>query len=110
MLMEQIRFIEDQIKECEEEMSQLLIELDTPIMTVPGVGPILGATILSEIGDINRFDTNHLNLSLTQVLMPLCPNLGNLNPQVRLYPSVVLLIYVEPYFRRLLQLINMILY
>ncbi|MBD2807257.1 IS110 family transposase, partial [Xenorhabdus sp. ZM] len=44
MLMEQIRFIEDQIKECEEEMSQLLIDLDTPIMTIPGVGPILGAT------------------------------------------------------------------
>ncbi|MBG9620589.1 IS110-like element ISBth13 family transposase [Bacillus thuringiensis] len=56
MLMEQIRFIEDQIKECEEEMSQLLIDLDTPIMTIPGVGPILGATILSEIGDIHRFD------------------------------------------------------
>ena len=34
----------------------ILIELDTPITTIPGIGPILGATILSEIGDIHRFD------------------------------------------------------
>lgn len=54
--MEQILFIEDQIKECEEEMSQLLIDLNTSIMTVPGIGPILGATILSEFWDIHRFD------------------------------------------------------
>ena len=56
MLMEQIHFIEIQLKQCEEQMDQLLIELDTPITTVPGIGPILGATILGEIGDIKRFD------------------------------------------------------
>lgn len=56
ILIEQIHFIEDQIKECEEHMSQLLVDLDTPITTVPGVGSILGATILGEIGDIHRFD------------------------------------------------------
>src|SRR5699024_4169885 len=50
MLMEQIHFIEIQLKQCEEQMDQLLIELDTPITTVPGIGPILGATILGEIG------------------------------------------------------------
>ncbi len=54
--MEQIHFIEIQLKQCEEQMDQLLIVLDTPITTVPGIGPILGATILGEIGDIKRFD------------------------------------------------------
>lgn len=29
-----------------------LIELDAPITTIPGIGPILDASILTEIGDI----------------------------------------------------------
>jgi transposase len=33
----------------------LLKKLNTPIETIPGIGPILGAVILSEIGDIKRF-------------------------------------------------------
>ncbi|TPG76563.1 IS110 family transposase [Brevibacillus laterosporus] len=57
LLMEQIRFIDLQVTACEKQMSQLLIDLDTPITTIPGVGPIIGATILSEIGDILRFDS-----------------------------------------------------
>lgn len=56
MLLEQIRYIENQVKQCEHQMKQFLIELDTPITTIPGIGAILGATILSEIGNIHRFD------------------------------------------------------
>lgn len=56
MLLEQIKFIEEQIKHCEHQMGEYLVELDTPITTIPGIGPILGATILSEIGNIHRFD------------------------------------------------------
>ena len=48
--------MEEQVEKCEQQMNQFLIELDTPITTIPGIGPILGATILSEIGDIHRFD------------------------------------------------------
>lgn len=29
--------------------------LDSVIGTIPGIGPLLGATILSEIGDIHKF-------------------------------------------------------
>ena len=32
-------------------------KLDTQITTIIGVGPILGSVILSEIGDISRFDS-----------------------------------------------------
>ncbi|MCQ6306567.1 IS110 family transposase [Bacillus cereus] len=56
MLLEQIKFIEEQIKHCEQQMGEYLVELNTPITTIPGIGSILGATILSEIGDIHRFD------------------------------------------------------
>lgn len=54
-LIEQIKFIEKQIVELEKQIQALLEKLDTPIQTLPGVGPVLGAIILSEIGDISRF-------------------------------------------------------
>lgn len=54
-LIEQIKFIENQIIELEKQIQALLVKFDTPIQTLPGVGPILGAIILSEIGDISRF-------------------------------------------------------
>ena len=54
-LIEQIKFIEKQIVELEQQIQALLEKFDTPIQTLPGVGPVLGAIILSEIGDISRF-------------------------------------------------------
>lgn len=54
-LIEQIKFIEEHIAELEQEITTLLNKLDTPIETIPGIGPILGAIIISEIGDIKRF-------------------------------------------------------
>jgi transposase len=54
-LIEQIKFIEEHIVQLEEQISILLKKLDTPIETIPGIGPVLGAIILSEIGDITRF-------------------------------------------------------
>jgi transposase len=55
MLLEQMKFIEKQVKDTEKEIKALLKKLDSPITTVPGIGPVLGAVILSEIGDISRF-------------------------------------------------------
>ena len=54
-LIEQIKFIEEHISELEVEIATLLKKLDTPIETIPGIGPVLGAIIISEIGDISRF-------------------------------------------------------
>ena len=54
-LVEQIKFIEKQIVELEKQLQTLLEKFDTPIQTLPGIGPVLGAIILSEIGDITRF-------------------------------------------------------
>lgn len=36
-------------------MKQLLIDANSPITTITGIVPILGASILGEIGDIHRF-------------------------------------------------------
>jgi len=63
LLVEQIEFIEEQIKVIEEAINEVMEELrlsnDTPyrhvIETIPGIGPVLAAAIIGEIGDISRF-------------------------------------------------------
>ena len=48
-------FITKQLSELETEIDQLLKETETFITSIVGIGPVLGAAILGEIGDINRF-------------------------------------------------------
>ena len=55
-LIEQLEFLEKQIEELEEQLAVLLKQTGSYITTIPGIGETLGAIILSEIGDINRFD------------------------------------------------------
>lgn len=57
LLLEQINFIEGQLNEVKEEIIRILTQLNSVITTIPGIGPINGATILSEIGDISRFSS-----------------------------------------------------
>ena len=52
--MAHIRFSQQQISELDKKIAALFSKFDTPITTVPGIGPILGAAIFSEIGDISR--------------------------------------------------------
>jgi transposase len=54
-LLEMIELLERQLDELEIEIEQYLNKLNTPITTCPGVGNILGAIIVSEIGDVSRF-------------------------------------------------------
>lgn len=51
----QIELIESQINELETIIESAVDELDSVIMTVPGIGKLNGAMILGEIGDIKRF-------------------------------------------------------
>ncbi len=55
-LIEQLEFLERQIEELEEHIAVLLKQTGSYITTIPGIGETLGAIILSEIGDIHRFD------------------------------------------------------
>ena len=55
-LMQQIVFLENQLAELEEQISKLLHETNQYITTISGIGDVLGAIIVSEIGDINRFE------------------------------------------------------
>ena len=51
----QIELIESRISELEQIICKAMDELDSVIMTVPGIGKLNGAMILGEIGDIHRF-------------------------------------------------------
>ena len=52
----QISFLEEQILQIEDEISSMINSLCTVITSITGIGNVLGAAILSEIGDISRFE------------------------------------------------------
>ena len=57
-LVEQIGFIEKQIEDIDKEMEKLLAQSEySMITTISGIGPVLGCIIVSEIGDISRFES-----------------------------------------------------
>lgn len=54
---EQIKFLENQLDELNEMISERLAVFNSPITSITGIGDVLGASILSEIGDISRFES-----------------------------------------------------
>lgn len=56
-LIQQMNFIESQVKDTEQEINKVMSAIESPITTIPGIGNVTGATILGEIGDINKFDS-----------------------------------------------------
>lgn len=53
--LDEISFYQEKIKAVEAKIKEIMDELRSPITSVPGIGTVLGATILAEIGDIHRF-------------------------------------------------------
>ena len=53
-----IVFLKQQISTMDEKIAEIMSTLDAPIMTITGIGPTLGAVIISEIGDISRFPSS----------------------------------------------------
>jgi transposase len=47
-----------QLKRIEKQMASIVDEHFSFLLTVPGIGKVTGATIISEIGDINRFHSS----------------------------------------------------
>ena len=56
-LLAQIDLITQNIQKFEAKIKSIMKELKSPITSIPGVGLVLGATILAEIGDISAFAT-----------------------------------------------------
>ena len=58
-LKQAIRLVQNlqmEIDELEAEIKAVMLEIDSPLLTIPGVGYALGAIILAEIGNIENFD------------------------------------------------------
>jgi transposase len=50
-----------QVDYCTTQIEAQLAQMDQTLTTIPGIGPVLGATILAEIGDVRRFPSaDHL--------------------------------------------------
>ena len=56
-LLEQIDLLDAQVDQIEESLATLMAQIPQHITSIPGVGPVTGAAILAEIGDIHRFDS-----------------------------------------------------
>jgi len=54
-LITQLKLYQKQIKDIDLSIMTLMEILNSPILTIPGVGYTLGSMIISEIGDIKRF-------------------------------------------------------
>ena len=57
LMLDQIQSLSGKADALEKEISRLFQSFDTTLTTIPGVGPIIGAVILSEVGDISRFSS-----------------------------------------------------
>lgn len=55
MLLSRIALLNEQINTLEKEIKRIMDDIDSPILTVPGISYTLGAIIVAEIGDISRF-------------------------------------------------------
>ncbi|MGG2199976.1 MULTISPECIES: transposase [Paenibacillus] len=57
-----IRSLQEQPKSLQKAIEENLVTIPQTLTSVPGIGPIFAAGILSEIGDIQRFP-NHMKLA-----------------------------------------------
>ena len=52
-----IRELDAEIEEIENEIKYIMNEINSPILTIPGISYRMGAMILAEIGDFSRFNS-----------------------------------------------------
>jgi transposase len=53
-----IQNLQSEIDMLDNEIKTIMQEVNSPILTIPGIGYVLGAIILSEIGNIENFDSH----------------------------------------------------
>ena len=52
-----VLYLKKELSDLKRRISDMVTNIETPLVSVPGISFILGGIILSEIGDINRFDS-----------------------------------------------------
>lgn len=62
---ELIELLDSQINTVESQIRQIVLALDSVIMTIPGIGTLEAGIILGEIGDIHRFPRSNKLLAFS---------------------------------------------
>ena len=57
LTLQHLDFLRQQINKLDKAIRAAVVKAQSPIMSIPGIGPTLAAIILSEIGDIRRFSS-----------------------------------------------------
>lgn len=77
-LIQQIDLLDEQISSVDKQIKEIMDEINSPILSIPGISYTLGAIILSEIGDISKF-SNPTKLLAFAGLDPSVKQSGNFN-------------------------------
>lgn len=56
-ILAQLDLLDEQRHQIDQVIAELMLQIPQHITSIPGIGPVTGAAILSEIGDIHRFET-----------------------------------------------------
>ena len=75
---EQIELLDSQIIDVESKMQNILLAMDSVILTIPGISYLEAGMILGEVGDIHRFASPHKLLAFAG-LDPSIHQSGNFN-------------------------------
>ena len=62
-----LRVIYKDIEEIKERIKEIMLEMNPPILSIPGIGYQTGAVILAEIGDFDRFSSPDKLLAYTGI-------------------------------------------
>lgn len=79
--LKQIELLDEQLKELDLKIKEIMDELNSVILTIPGISYTLGSIILSEIGNIDKF-ASPTKLLAFEGLDPSVKQSGNFNATI----------------------------
>ena len=56
-LLQQLDLLQEQVAQLEQAMAELMDQIPQYITSIPGIGPVTGAAILGEVGNVQRFES-----------------------------------------------------
>ena len=91
-----IRELDSEIEEIEAEIKRIMDEINSPILSIPGISYRMGAMIIAEIGDFKRFDSPDKILAFAG-LSPSTYQSGQLDKSLLL--STIMMLYLSCTFQ-----------
>ena len=79
--LKQIELLDSQIKDIDIKIKEIMNDLNSVILTIPGISYTLGSIILSEIGNIEKFSSPNKLLAF-EGLDPSVKQSGNFNATI----------------------------